>query len=212
MDRLPQLSERGNLPNRSEKSNLQRALDDRLLFSEATDLAANLLEQFPNSKNFGDGFIGSIASIFTQYPRQVVTKCADPLRGIASKREFLTIAGLVAWLEEETEPLRSSLARELRIAEQFRALDEWKNQEISPQLKAKAEAWLNRTDPLAQQLTSQNNAAEHERAQNTLDQIQAANQKVFMRECEKTGVDPSKGVSPSLLKILREQNDANRTD
>lgn len=33
-------------------------------------------------------------------------------------------------------------------------------------------------------------------------QIIAANERMFLEECKVAGVDPAKGVSPSLLKII----------
>lgn len=132
LNRLPQVTGRGNSPVKSEKSSVQKALDDRLLFSEATDLASTLLDQFPNAKNSADGFIGSIANILGQYPRQVSLKCADPLRGVARHHDFLTINNLVSWCEKETEPLRMDVVRENRRQEQLRLRDEWKPPKVTP--------------------------------------------------------------------------------
>ena len=204
MQRLPQVTGRGSLPAASEKSNIQRALDDRMSFSEVTEIAAALLDQFPNSKNSADGFIGSIAQIFTQYPRQIILKCSDPLHGVAAEHEFLSIASLIAWLEKATEPMRANVAREQRIKEQFRALDEWKNEKPSERLKAMAEAWLDRSDPLAKYLTVFNSQEAQARKNAGLERVQEANQSVFERECKANGIDPAKGVSPSLIKTLED--------
>jgi len=141
-----------------------------------------------------------------QYPRQVVLKCANPANGIARDISFLSISDLVSWCEKETEPMHRSLEREIRVEKQIRDTEQWLNEKPSDRLKEMAKAWLDRSDPVAKELINNANSTDHARKQATLDQIQAANQKVFMRECARTGIDPARGVSPSLLRLLGEQN------
>ena len=206
MENLPQVSGRTSLPKRSARSSVQRALDDRLTFSETTSIAGDLLAQFPNAREVSDGFIGALASVLTQYPRQVVFKCADPLRGIARDSKFLSIAETVSWLEKQTEPMRADVDREKRIAEQFRARDDWQGNVVSPRLKEMGKAWLDRSDPIARELVAENLAAEAARKDMGLQRIQQANQAVFERECKAAGIDPARGVSPALLKALGERH------
>lgn len=207
MEKLPQVIASGKYLENSRKSNVQRALDDRVTFSEAAQIAASIVDQFPSTKNSADGFLGGIAQVISQYPRQVVLKCADPVRGYARDHEFLAISNLIGWCEKLTEPMRVDVSREKRIEEQLKAREEWEDSKPTPRLKEMGKSWLNRTDPIARELTGHNNAAEHQQKQAMLDQIQAANQKVFMREHQKAGTNPALGVSASLLKIIGENND-----
>lgn len=202
MEKFPQINGRVSLPANYAKSSVQRALDDRILMSEAADLAANILAQFPNAKEVSDGFIGALASVLMQYPRQCVLKCGDPLRGIAREIKFLSLADVVAWLEKETEPMRVDVTREQRREEQLRDREAWLNEKPSERLKELGRAWLDRTDPQAQQLTAVNteNAAAQKAA--GLEKMQAANRTIFERECRHAGVDPGRGVSPTLLKTI----------
>jgi len=152
-----------------------------------------------------DGFIGALASVLISYPRQVALQIANPLNGIASEIKFISIADAVAWLERKTEPLRQSAAREERIAEQLAARDEWQRVEKSPSLLAKAKAWLDRTDPAAKAMFGVSDAAEKQRKEELTEKIMEANRRAFIRECERDGIDPKRGVSPALVKLVQEQ-------
>ena len=164
----------------------------------------SLIRGYPNGgANAGDGYIGALAAVLGQYPRQVALKCADPLRGVSRETKFLpTVADLVAWCEKETEPLRRDVDRENRIAEQFRLTEEWKNAEKTPSLLAKTQAWLDRTDPIARELVELDTAATKARREITEAQIEQANRLAFERECRSAGIDPARGISPSLIKAI----------
>lgn len=202
MEALRLLNAPGSSPAKSASTSLQRALDDRLMMSEATSLAADLLEQFPHTKA-GDGFIGALAAVLLQYPRQASQECADPLRGIARSAEFLTISALVAWLEKRTEPLRQQVAREQRVAEQLRARDEWETREKDPKLLAKCASWLNRTDPVAAQLVADMHAEDEARRAAATQFTIETHRRQLAEFYKAEGIDPARGVSPSLLKQLQ---------
>ena len=204
MEKLPQVSAHTSLPSVRPNSNLRRALDDHLLLSEATKVAGDLLSQFPNIRgdNISDGFIGALASVLAQYPRQVALQCGDARKGIARDTKFLSIAEVVAWCEKCTDPMRRDLAREDRIAEQIRLRDEFENAEKTPSLLAKTQAWLDRTDPIARELVELDTAATKARREITVAQIEQANRLAFERECRSAGIDPARGISPSLLKMV----------
>ncbi len=205
MDHLPQVRGHTTLRSVFEKSSLQKALDDHFLLSEATKLVGDLLAQFGNSKNLPNGFIGAAASVMTQYPRQVVLKCVDPLCGICREINFITISDLVAWCEKHTEPLRIQVSREKRIHQQLDAREAWQNEKPTERLKEMGKAWLNRSDLIAKEL-SQNLIIESEaNKQKALQQMETANRAIFTRECKHEGIDPERGVSPSLLKLLGRQ-------
>jgi hypothetical protein len=152
MERLPQVSVPTDLQTRSEKSSLRTALDDRLSFSDAAILAGDLIGLFPSTKNITDGFIGALANIFLQYPKQVVLKCVDPLHGLAVDVKFLNISDLVAWCEKKTAPMRESYDRQERVKKQTKETEDWLDRKPSERLKAMGRAWLDRTDPVARQL------------------------------------------------------------
>lgn len=196
---------RMGLQTKSAKSSLQRALDDRLTFSETTALAGDLIGQFPNLREVSDGFIGSIASVLLQYPRQVCLKCADPRHGLARHVKFLSIAELVNWLEKQTEPLRVDVSREHRVVDQLKARADWESEAVSESLKEKGRAWLERIDPKARQLAGNDGAEGEARRIALLEQIQRANNEAFEQECKHAGIDPERNVTPSLLKALGQQ-------
>jgi len=68
-----------------------------------------------------------------------------------------------------------------------------------------AQAWLDRTDPKARQLTQGNEDIAEAKRQETKQRFEDANRAAFLRECERDGIDPSRNVSPSLLKIMSQQ-------
>jgi hypothetical protein len=123
--------------------------------SEAIDSATKLMAQFPNAKGYSDGFIGALAQVFGQYPRQVVSKCVDVRSGLARDVKFLSISDVVAWLERGERPLHESAARDERVKRQVRDTEEWLRLKVPESLKAKGKAWLDRTDPVAQQISGQ---------------------------------------------------------
>lgn len=125
MHQLPLVTGREQLPTDLQKSSVQKALDDRLTFSEATLLAAALLDQFPNAKNSPDGFIGGIAQVLATYPRSVVSGVTNPVHGIPSDHEFLSVAALVAWCEKKTEPMRAEGDYEIRVKKQLKERADW---------------------------------------------------------------------------------------
>lgn len=207
MENLPRPNGPMSLQVRPANSSLQRALDDHLMLSEATMIAGDLLSQFPSTKaDVSDGFIGALASVLMQYPRQVSLKCADPRVGLAREAKFISIADIVGWCEKQTEPMRRDLAREDRIAQQLLERAEWEDYKPSDRLKALGKAWLERSDPDAERMARDSRISEQARRAETLANIDAANQRIFERECARDGIDPSRGVSSALLKVLKDQS------
>lgn len=192
-----------NLPTRRENSSVTRALQDRLQLSEAIEAAGRMIRGYVNAGNAPKSYIGAMAELLMQYPKIVALACADPFKGVAQECKFMpTTADIVAFCDKRAHPMHEQAAREKRIQEQFEALDQWKNETVPQSLKDKAKAWLDRTDPVAQQLAGANDAENAARQDAGLQRIQEANQAVFERECKHDGIDPNKGVSPSLLKTL----------
>lgn len=126
----------GLLPRRAG-SNVQRALDDRMTLSEAIEAAGGIVRSYPNGGGqAGDRYIGALAAMLQSYPRQVVTKCADPVHGIVRECKFLpTPADVVAWCEPQAEKLRIQVTRALRVNNQLRRRSEFaKEQDRSQRL------------------------------------------------------------------------------
>jgi hypothetical protein len=116
-----------------------------------------LLELFPSAKrDISDGFIGAIASVLAEYPRQIAMKCVHPKNGLAGEAVFISIAGLIGWLERETNGLREHADYELRVERQILDVAEWRAATPSERLKAAGLDWLERRDPLAQKLSGEN--------------------------------------------------------
>jgi hypothetical protein len=184
---------------------MQRVLDDRLLLSEAIELVGKLVRAYPNGgANADRGYIGTLASVLCEFPKQVALRCVNPIHGVSRETKFLpTVADLVGWLERETEPLRKDVDRELRVARQIEAREQWQNEIPTDRLKEMGKAWLDRTDPVAHTLASGAADPEIAKRQASLTaQIEQANQRVFERECKAAGVDPARGISPELLKSI----------
>ena len=78
-----------------------------------------MLKSYPPSvADSGDsgGYLGMLAATLLQYPTCVATRCADPIKGVASTTRFKpTVADLTAWCERELEGLRTIVDRDDRI-------------------------------------------------------------------------------------------------
>ena len=144
-----------NLPSRRENSNVRQVLSDRMLLSEAIDAAGKLIDQFPNAKGYSNGFIGALAQVLMQYPRQVVMRCIDARSGLARDTKFLSISEAVGWLERDVRPVCEEADREARIKVQQEETAAWLRQTVPDSLKLKGMAWLDRSDPQAAELSGE---------------------------------------------------------
>lgn len=139
-----------------------------MILSDAIEAAGRLMQQFPNARGYSDGFIGALAQVFMQYPRQVVLRCIDVRVGLARDVKFLSISDVVAWLERGERPLHESAERETRVKRQREDTEAWRNLTVPESLKAKGRAWLDRSDPTAMQVSGQTQAAYTEEQKATL--------------------------------------------
>lgn len=131
---------------------MQRALDDRMTISEAIEAVGRMVRGYPQTKD--KSYVGAMAEYFTYYPRSVVMACVDPINGVVATTKYLpTPADVIGFCEKKMAPMHQELAREKRIAEQLAARDA--DASIPDGLKEKARAWLDRSDPVAQQLSGQ---------------------------------------------------------
>lgn len=101
-------------------------LAERLTYPEAIETVGRLLSRFPQGQpNNAKGYVGGLAQVLTQYPKQIAARCDDPVTGVPRDTEFLpTPARLIAWLERETVPFRDTIERDDRdVALRQRAWD-----------------------------------------------------------------------------------------
>lgn len=147
---------------------MQRVLADRLSVSEAIEAVGRMLRGFNQPKE--KSYIGAMAEYLTRYPRVVALECADPFGGVVAGTKYLpTPADVIGFCERKLRPLQEDADRERRVAEQLVAREEFERQRVADQLKAKGRAWLDRTDPAAQQLSGQK--AKGQLTQEELDSI-----------------------------------------
>ena len=115
-----------NSPTERENSNIARALDDRLLPSEAFEAVGSMLTGYAHKGQADQNYIANFANILTRYPRAVAIKCAHPIDGVVKETQFLpTPADVIDWCEKAARPLREAAAREARIEVQLKAREEW---------------------------------------------------------------------------------------
>lgn len=140
----------------------------------------------------------AIAAVLSQYPAEVVKRVTDPRTGLPSRLKWLpSVPEVQSACEEIYGPIRRAHEWEQGAKRQ---LEERKREEARAarpnldELKAKyGPNWG---------LNTEGTEEERERRQKHLDSIAKANKRVFEAECEAAGIDPAKGVSPSLLKII----------
>ena len=144
-----------------------------------------------------DTYVAGVAAVLSEYPADIIRRVTDPRTGIASRSKWLpALAEIRDFCENEFAPTRRMQEFEKRSAERRRALpppDEDKS--IRPtydELKAKAgENWGLAFSTGDAKIKAA--LAEH---------LMDANRRIYIHECEAEGIDPSLGVSPSLLKSL----------
>lgn len=187
---------------------MRRALLDRLLISEATEEAGKILLLFPGLReSAGGGFIGGLVAVLMNYPRQVALRAKDPVLGVAAGARFLTIAALVAWCEREVGPLLRRYRDEQRDVD--RDVERNVNPEASERLRALTRAWLDRDDPVAQQVSGEGGEAQRLRAEACRAGNEAAMRQRHVEveeDYRRAGLEPPRiggiPVTPELARML----------
>lgn len=188
-------------------SKLQRALLDRLLLSEAIDIVGRTLDLFPNGRTqAGKSYIGGLAAVLMEYPRQVAMRAAGPVHGVARDTTFLpTVAVLIAWCERETAPMNREYQSAKRAAEQIEHRE--RDAVVSHVMQNVAKAWLTRADPRAQQLTGEGGIIAQERAvgrQEANREAMSQRRAETVAEYEKAGLTPvTIGRIPISIELAR---------
>lgn len=97
-----------------------------------------------------------MVAVFVGYDIDLVKKAVAP-SGIPFdiKKYMPTIGEIEGWLRVRADKIGAAKEHQLRIEKQIEDTDAWMRLKPSESLKAKAKAWLDRTDPKAQQLSGQ---------------------------------------------------------
>jgi hypothetical protein len=146
-----------------------------------------------------DIYTAAIAAVLSEYPTDIIRRATDPRTGIAGKSKWLpSVAEVRAFCEAEYAPVRRQQERERLAEERKRMLpppvEDRSKRPTYEELKARyGPNWGLIVGPDAA-----NRKAE------VIKGIEEANQRVFLRECERDGIDPALRVSPTLLKLLSE--------
>lgn len=189
---------------------MQRELDTRPTPSEAIRIAAELLEQFPNCKA-EDGFIGTLAKILAAQPRSVAMLIVDPLRGLAYREQFLSIASAAEWCEKQSVPMYQQLSRARRVNQQMVDHNDWRAPKPQSLLDA-GKAWLERKDCTSKLLTGNDDREvqmREARSSEALAEVYARRNSEIIKDWESVGQKtPTIGgvpVSAELVRLVREQ-------
>lgn len=105
-------------------------------------------------------FAAALAIVLADYPKQIADYAADPRTGVVTKYPM----GLpnIGQIKEFCDGVRTRVDRHenygRRVEKQLVERDQWKNQPISDEMRAKGKAWLDRTDPIARQMVGADDA------------------------------------------------------
>jgi hypothetical protein len=146
-----------NSLTKREPSMLRDALADRVELPEALEIAGKIIRSYPSgARAAGDGYIGALASVLGSYPASVVRKAHLCPGGVPAECSTMpSPAQLIKWCEENTAPLRRRYEREERVTVQLNERAEREAKKQTPRGMAMTQAWLDRSDPAAAQLSGQ---------------------------------------------------------
>lgn len=197
-------------PTNSGNAPLRQALADRLGEIEAIEAIGKLLKAFPNgSPPDPKGYIGALAAILREYPRQVALRCADPIKGVSRETKFMpTVADLVAYCERETEAMRkpvdvedhyAAIARQNRVRANDQ--DQWaEKRKMRPtydELRAKYGPTWGIAQPCEEPATKAASAR----------MLAEANERALLAEYQAAGLEPQRQpdgvlISLTLLRLV----------
>lgn len=97
-----------------------------------------------------------VQAIFLQYEPDLVRKAVAP-SGIPFEivKWLPTTGEIEKWLKGWNDKVLAAYERDARREQQIRDREEWLSQPATERMKLKAKAWLERTDPVAQELSGQ---------------------------------------------------------
>lgn len=142
-------------------------------------------------------YCAAVAATLADFPRAVVDYVTDPRTGIPSESKFLP----------NVAEVRAACVRE---SERRRVLSQPKvilRRGETPLVKrAPGTSYFEMFEKHGRPIGRFETEPQARGAAMSPDQIDRANRTIFERECRDAGIDPANGVSPSLLKLLGEQN------
>lgn len=99
--------------------------------------------------------MAAVAAVLSGYPQYIVDYISDPRTGISGTNKWLpSVAEVRDACEAKMNEVGQNEARKARIEQQLRQREEWER-EVPERFRAKGKAWLERKDPVAQELTGQ---------------------------------------------------------
>ena len=101
-------------------------------------------------------YVAAVAAVLSGYPETVIDYVCDPRTGITGTNKWLpSVSEIKEACDVYANRIAQDIERKKRIERQFKDMDDWKNQVPTDRLKEKGKAWLDRKDPVAQQLSGQ---------------------------------------------------------
>ena len=121
---------------------------------EARNLARLLISGYPNSlASEPEYYLSQIVAVFVQFDLDLVKKAISPDGIPAVMPKYLpTIGEINKWLNEKEKDYSNITRRIPSVVEQ---IGDWVDRKPTSRLKEMGKAWLDRTDPIAQQLSGQ---------------------------------------------------------
>jgi hypothetical protein len=150
--------------------------------------------------NDPETYSAAVAAVLATYPPDVVKRVTDPRTGLPGRSKWLPT---VSEVRDECERLAAqevaAIERQARIERQLAeraAEDALRAAQPRPTLEElKAKHGENWGLKIAEE--------DSEAKKKANEQMAAASRKWFERECERAGVDPARGYSPSLAAIIK---------
>jgi hypothetical protein len=186
-------------------------MSERVSPEVATELVGNLIGLYPPGLAKGSkAYIGGLVAVLQLYPKAVVERIADPLRGVARESEYLPSPALVIeWCERETAGWRRVVEAGERQAANARAILEERAAGDRLELER-------RSRPTVEELKRDYGATfgldaddpETRRRRAVGERIDRANKVLWARECRAAGIPKDSPVSPSLLRLLGRRESA----
>jgi hypothetical protein len=185
-----------------DKSKYSPALTNQHQATYAAERARLLFGQFrKGDANDPQTYTASITAVLSRYPADIMREVTDPRTGLASRLDWLpTVKEVHDACETIEQPRRHAAQREIELRRQREDLAKFEEaRKAAPSLEdLKAKHGPSWGLSVAESETP-------EAQQKRREALERANRVLFDRECAAAGVDPSKGVSPALIALVRDQ-------
>jgi hypothetical protein len=150
-----------------------------------------------------DFYLTAAVGILTRYQRETIMRVTDPRTGLPSTSKFLpSIAELKEVCEKEQAWFDERSARELQRANQFKYREEYEKEQAHRHNRPTYDELKKAAGPNWGLSAAADSEEEIRRKEAMRASVERANNIAFERECAAAGVDPARGTSPALLKML----------